>query len=284
MSGLYEFLSFGRELSFSSWGLFALAVFIVGFSKTGLPGVTIVSVPLTAMIFSPKISVGLMLPIYMMGDVISVWSYWRFAQWRYCFPYLLFVGLGVWSASFVAELVDDKTFGVVIGWTVTVLILLSAATDRMQKWGQKWRQPARAEAQVRDEKILQETREAREAGKSPAPATSVFFGLVSGLVSALANAAAPIMAIYMIMARLSKFQILGTTAVCSFFMNWIKVPLFLSLNMLSVETLKLDIVSIPMVVVGGLAGILFAKKLPQKAFKNLVLVVALAASVKLILS
>ena len=115
-------------------------------------------------------------------------------------------------------------------------------------------------------------------------AMSAFFGSAAGLVSALANAASPIMAIYMIMARLDKFHILGTTAICSFFMNWIKVPLFLSLNMLSVETLKLDIAVIPIIVLGGLAGVVFAKKLPQKAFRKLILVLALASSIKLILS
>jgi hypothetical protein len=42
--------------------------------------------------------------------------------------------------------------------------------------------------------------------------------------------------------------------------------------MLSVETSKLDIAAIPAIVAGGLAGIAFAKKPPQKAFKNLILV------------
>jgi uncharacterized membrane protein YfcA len=259
---LYEFLSLSRwELSFSSWGIFCLAVFIVGFSKTGLPGAAIVAVPMMAMVFPPKISVGLMLPIYLMSDVLSVWNYRRFAQWRYCFPYLLFVGLGVWSASFVAGAVDDRTFGVIIGWTVTILVVLSVGADFLQK---RKKDMAPAEA--------------------PPLAMSVLFGTTAGLVSALANAASPIMALYVVIARLDKFQILGTTAICSFCMNWFKIPLFLFLNMISIETLKLDAAAIPIIVVGGLAGIVFAKKLPQKAFRKLILVLALASSVKLILS
>ncbi|MDR1622877.1 MAG: sulfite exporter TauE/SafE family protein [Synergistaceae bacterium] len=262
MTSLYEFLSLGRwGLSFSSWGVFCLAVFIVGFAKTGLPGITILAVPLVAMVFPPKISVGLMLPIYMLADVLSVWNYRRFAKSRYCLPYLLFVGLGVWSASFVAGAVDDRTFGVIIGWTVAVLVTLSAGTD-----------------------FLQKRKKNLEPVEAPPLVMSAFFGMTAGLVSALANAAGPIMALYMILARLDKFSILGTTAVCSFFMNWFKVPLFLTLDMLSVETLKLDIATIPIIVLGGLAGIVFAKKLPQEAFKKLILVLALASSIKLILS
>jgi uncharacterized membrane protein YfcA len=270
VDGFREFLLLGRwELSPESWGIFCLAVFIVGFSKTGLPGASILAVPLMAMVFPPKASVGLALPVYMMADVLSVWKYRRFTKWRYCFPYLLFVGLGVWSASFVAGSVDDRTFGVIIGWTVTILVLLSAGTDFLQKRKMEKREKHPLSA---------------DPAEAPPLAMSAFFGSAAGLVSALANAGSPVMGVYMIMARLDKFHILGTTAVCAFLMNWLKVPLFLSLNMLSVETLKLDIAMIPVIVAGGLAGVAFAKKLPQKAFRKLVLVSALAAAVKLILS
>ncbi|MDR1375903.1 MAG: sulfite exporter TauE/SafE family protein [Synergistaceae bacterium] len=266
------FLSLDRwELSLASWGIFCLAVFIVGFAKTGLPGSSIIAVPLAAAVFPSKISVGLMLPVYIMADILSVWSYRRYAKRDYCLPYLLFVGLGVWSASFVAEALDDKTFGIVIGWTVAFLVLLTVATGLAQK---RKRTAASLESQAENEK----------GEKSPSLAASAFFGTSSGLVSALANAGAPIMAVYMVMGRLGKFQILGTTAVCAFFMNWLKVPLFLSLNMMNAETLKLDVAMIPLVAAGGLSGIFFAKKLPQEVFKKLVLVLAFVASVKLILS
>ena len=266
MSYFYDLLALGQwGLSSSSWALFCLAVFIVGFSKTGLPGITIVAVPLMAMVLPAKISVGVLLPIYMIADLISVWSYWRFAQWRCCFPYLIFVGLGIWAASFVVGAVDDRTFGVVIGWVVLVLILLNVALDA-------WRAARKTGVSPVE----------TASGKEPSLATSAFFGLSAGLVSALANAAGPIVTLYMIVTRLEKFQFLGTTAVCAFVMNWIKVPLFLSLGSINLESLKLDVAAIPIVVLGGLAGIVFARKLPQKAFKNIVLVFAFLASLKLI--
>ncbi len=262
---LYEFLSLGQwGMTPSMWGIFCLAVFVVGLAKTGLPGATIVAVPLMAMVLPAKTSVGVMLPIYMAADLLSTASWWRFARRSYCFPYLLFVGLGIGSASFVAEKVDDKTFGTVIGWTVLIMIGLTLATEAARKYkGGK----------------LPETGPADK----PPLMHSAFFGLSTGLFSALANAAGPIVSLYMIVSRLDKFQFLGTTAVCAFIMNWIKVPLFVSLGMIRADTLKLDIAAIPMIVSGGVAGIFLAKKLPQKAFKNAVLVLAFLASLKLIL-
>ena len=265
--GLYDFLSLGQwGMTPSMWGIFCLTVFIVGLSKTGLPGATIVAVPLMAMILPAKTSVGVMLPIYMAADLLSTGSWWRFARWRYCFPYLVFVGLGVWAASFVAGKVDDKTFGVVIGWTVLIMIGLTLVTEAVRKRKSGLGLPE------------------AEPAERPPLAHSIFFGLSTGLFSALANAAGPIVSLYMIASRLEKFQFLGTTAVCAFVMNWIKVPLFVSLGMIRADTLKLDIAAIPMIVLGGVAGIALAKKLPQKAFKNAVLVLAFLASLKLILS
>jgi uncharacterized membrane protein YfcA len=245
-----------------SWGIFCLAVFIVGFAKAGLPGATIVSVPLMAMVIPAKTSVGVMLPIFMIADMISVRFWWRFAEWRYCFPYLLFVVLGIGGASFIAGSLDERTFGVVIGWAVLLLIVLSLLTDALRK---------------------RKNPVALPPAKKPPLSGSIFFGFLSGLISALANAAGPIVTLYMIVSRRDKFQFLGTTAVCAFFMNWAKVPLFASLGTISVDTLKLDVAAIPVIALGAFAGFLVAKKISQKAFKNVVFTLALIASLHLIL-
>jgi uncharacterized membrane protein YfcA len=65
-------------------------------------------------------------------------------------------------------------------------------------------------------------------------------------------------------------------------MNSFKIPLFASRGMLSVQVLKLDLAALPVTALGCAAGIVFAKKLSQKAFKNIVLTLAFLASLKLI--
>ena len=112
---------------------------------------------------------------------------------------------------------------------------------------------------------------------------SIFFGTSTGFVSTLANAAGPIMSLYMILSRRDKFQMLGTLSVCAFFMNWAKVPVFVSSGSISADTLKLNIIAIPIVALGAFVGFKFAKKIPQKAFENVILVLAFAASLNLIL-
>ena len=90
------------------------------------------------------------------------------------------------------------------------------------------------------------------------------------------------MSIYMILSRKDKFQIIGTMAVCSFFMNWAKVPLFVSTGIINAETLKLNVAAIPMVALGAFTGFFIAKKIPQDTFKNVLLALAFIAALNLI--
>lgn len=249
----------------ASWTMYALVIFVVGFSKTGVPGITIVTVPLMAMLLPPKISVGVMLPLLMSADVLSVFHYFRYARWRYCFPYLLFVGAGVFVASLIAERMSDANFGVLIGRLVLLLLVVSTATG--------W---------VKD-RMRGTPRDDLPPVPKPPMADSVFFGFFAGLFSAMANAAGPVVSIYLLRSRLQKFEFLGTTAVCAFVMNWLKVPLFVRIGMITPETLKLDIAALPFLLAGGAAGIVIAKRIPQRAFKTLILILAFAASLKLAL-
>ncbi len=245
--------------------MYALGTFFIGFSKTGVPGISIVTVPLMAMILPPKISVGVMLPLLMSADVLSIFHYFRYARWRYCFPYLLFVGAGVLSALFIAGRMSDANFGTLIGWVVLLLIVVSTVIDWVK---------GRMRAASSDE-------------LSPVPkpplADSAFFGFFSGLFSALANAAGPVVAIYQLRSRLPKFEFLGTTAFNAFVMNWLKVPLFIRFGMITPETIKLDIAALPFVLAGCAVGVFVAKRIPQQAFKTIVLILAFAASLKLAL-
>ena len=64
------------------WILGIAAGVIVGLAKTGLPGCGILAVPLMAMIFPAKLSVGALLPVLIAGDICAVAYYHRHTQWK----------------------------------------------------------------------------------------------------------------------------------------------------------------------------------------------------------
>ena len=64
-----------------AWCVLAAGAFLVGVSKTALPGVNTISVALYAAVLPAKLSTGVLLVLLMIGDVFALWSYRRHAHW-----------------------------------------------------------------------------------------------------------------------------------------------------------------------------------------------------------
>jgi uncharacterized membrane protein YfcA len=107
-------------------------------------------------------------------------------------------------------------------------------------------------------------------------------GFMAGLTSMMANAAGPIMVIYLLAMKLPKVAFVGTSAWFFFVVNWLKVPFSRKLNVMTPESLKLDLMMLPVIAIGAVLGILFLKRIPQKAFNTVMQILAAAAAVKLL--
>ena len=99
----------------------------------------------------------------------------------------------------------------------------------------------------------------------------------------MANAAGPIMIIYLLAMRLPKIEFVGTGAWFFFIVNWLKVPLSAKLDLMTVESVKFDLMMLPFIAVGAVAGIFFLKRIPQKAFSAVVQILAVAAAIELLI-
>ena len=70
-------------MELGSYLLGACAAFLVGLSKTGVPGVSLPAILLVTLAFSgvDKMSVGAMLPVLLVGDMMGVRYYRQHADW-----------------------------------------------------------------------------------------------------------------------------------------------------------------------------------------------------------
>ena len=57
--------------------LLCLASLFIGLSKGGLPAIAMLSVPLLSLSMSPLTAAALLLPIYILSDMVGVWLYRR---------------------------------------------------------------------------------------------------------------------------------------------------------------------------------------------------------------
>jgi len=243
------------DLNVLSWVIIALGSIMVGVAKTGIPGVGVLIVPLMATVLPTGASIGFVLGILMIGDLFAIIYHRRNAEWRYMLHLLPAAVAGIVTGYFLLGTIDERQLRTMIG--VITLVMLAV---------NYWRE-----------------RDRTEETKVP---TQWWFaagiGFIAGIISMMANAAGPIMLIYLLAMRLPKIEFVGTGAWFFFIVNWIKVPFSARLDLMTLETIRLNLMMVPFIAVGALLGIFLLHRVPQKAFTAIVQILAVVAAVKLI--
>jgi uncharacterized membrane protein YfcA len=92
------------------WVLLAFATAIVGMSKTGIPGLGILSIALIFNLFPgrEKEATGLVLPLLIFADIFAVFFYRRHAEWKYFFRLFPWAALGVFGGYFALKYINNE--------------------------------------------------------------------------------------------------------------------------------------------------------------------------------
>ena len=246
------------QLDATTWAVAVAAGLMLGFTKTGVAGMGILVVPIMAGLFPVKESVGILLPMLLVGDVIAVTYYRKHTQWRHLLRLLPWVLAGMPVGYLALRFADNEQMKVGLGGLLLVLIVLAVLQKR---WGQ-W-----LEAKL------------PHAWWFAAP-----MGALAGFATTAANAAGPITTVYMWVQDLKKHEFMGTVAVFFGTVNLLKVVPYAHLGLISRESLVFDACLIPAIGLGAVAGIWLLPRIPQRLFEWLVLALAAAASVRLVLA
>jgi hypothetical protein len=224
-------------------------------NKTGLPGIGIVVVPLIAAFFPAKTSTGLLLPMLAMGDLFAVGFYHRHAKWPHIIKLLPPALFGIAAGSVVIRHISDFQLAPVIGVIVLVMLVLNYLRSQKQ----------RDNFDVPTHWLF-----------------AVTMGFFAGLTTQMANAAGPVMIIYLLAARLPKYEFIGTGAWFFLIINWLKIPVFITEGRITLESVSADVIMLPLIAAGAIMGVFVLKKLPQKWFNIIMQILAAAAAVKLL--
>lgn len=232
-----------------------LSAFLVGMSKTGVPGVSIPGVLLVTLAFSgsDKLSVGALLPVLLVGDVMGVLTHREHTQWKSLARLFPAVAVGMVPAAFVLWRLSDAQFKTFLG--LLILVLLVA------EWGR------------------------RKAGLEDVPHRWWFTfgaGAIAGFSSLVGNAAGPVMTIYLLARGFDKHHFMGTWVWFFLIVNATKVPILAGLGLITFGTLAFSASVAGMVIVGALAGRRIFDVIPQKVFDPLVLALTGFAAVYMV--
>lgn len=244
------------HLSITDWSLIVMCSFLVGMSKAGIPGVSMVVIPVLALMFGGKQSTGILLPILIIADLVGVTYYHRHANWKHILRALPWAIVGVFIALIVGNLVNDYQFKQIIAVVIFLSIVVMV-----------WRDKNKKEIQLPDNWYF--------------PA---IMGLAGGFATMIGNAAGPVFAIYLLSLRLPKNEFIGTAAWFFFIINLIKFPLHVfSWKTISWSGLFLDVITLPAILLGAIAGIWLVKKISNKWYRWFVILVTILSAVLLIL-
>ncbi|WP_445736275.1 sulfite exporter TauE/SafE family protein [Mariniflexile sp.] len=233
------------HLSVVQWIAICFTVFLLGLSKSGIKGIGIIIVVILAFVFGEKTSTGILLPMLIFADIFAVIYYNKHAQWHYIkklLPAMVFgVLVGVWVGNDISEIIFKRTMAVIVIGSVLIMFFM-------------------------------------ENRKSTAIPTNRWFsnaaGFLAGFTTMIGNLAGPISDIYFLAMRLPKNEFIGTAAWLFFIINLFKLPFHIFVwETVSAETLVLNSVLIPMVILGFFLGAYMVKLISNVNYRRFVLMV-----------
>lgn len=231
------------------------STFFTGTSKTGLPGAGILGVVLLANTMDQtRQSVGVLLPLLIAADLFAVFYYRQHADWKLILRVLPWTLGGLGLGYVTLKFSGDLDFSLLLGGLVLTILLLDFLRNRMG-WNQI------------PHHLLY----------------TVVLGIATGFATTIGNVAGPVMSLYLLSLGLDKHRFMGSMAWFFLIINILKIPLFISAEMITMASLKLSTYFLPGIIVGALFGRLLFKILPPKPFAVAVKVFAAAAAVKLML-
>jgi uncharacterized protein len=246
------------HLTLWQWSLLVCGAVFTGLSKTGLPGLGVLTVALFANAIPARVSTGALLPLLLCADVFGVAFYRKHASWPHLWKQFPWVVVGVVSGFFVLGSVSNATVQRLIG---AILIGMVGLHVFRQVQGEK-------------------------AG-AKMPHTwwfAALTGTLAGFTTMTANAAGPVMIIYLLAVGLPKLAFVGTGAWFFMLVNAFKVPFSVRWGLITRESLLMDAILVVPMVPGALLGPILLRHIDQRTFEVLVLAFTVVAALRLVFS
>lgn len=202
-----------------------LAVTLVGLSKGGLGGMSLLGVPLMALVMPPVTAAAILLPILVVMDVVSVTSWRGWVDWKIMRRLLPGAVLGIAIGWATAELVSDSVVRLIVG--LVALAFVGRALNG-----------------------------AKTAYKPADPRTGAarFWGGLAGYTSFVAHAGLAPLQIYMMPMRLDPRLFTGTSVMFFAITNVLKLIPYAALGEFGYANLARAAIMLPLAIAATLLG------------------------------
>ncbi|NGN42309.1 sulfite exporter TauE/SafE family protein [Mesorhizobium sp. CGMCC 1.15528] len=232
------------------------AVFLVGLSKGGFGGaVGFVGVPLMALVMPPVQAAAILLPILVLMDMVSLWT------WR-----------GVFDKQTLFYMMPGALIGIGIGWLTAAVVTAdmvrfivgAVAIVFVSRWA--W----------------QQFRLGAEYSAAPNRVVGGFWGTVSGFTSFVAHVGGPPFQVYTLPLKLDPKVLSGTAAIFFAITNAVKLIPYFALGQFDTTNLTASAALMPLAPLSTLAGAWLVRRMRPELFYPFTYATVALIAVKLI--
>ena len=231
-------------------------------------GAGIFLLPVLALVFPPKVALGLGAPIMLASDFVGLRNYWReWCDWREIMRLVVAGALGIATGAACINVIPANLFKLGIG-----LFATGFAAYQLGKDG------------------IAALRRRRGAAMSAPPrvsgglAAALGIGYMGGLVTVLAHAGGIVWSMYFLSRKLDKRCFVGSLILLLTLSDAIKIVAYTQIGILSPSSLLIILAMSPIVILGSNLGNRLNKMVPLPLFRGVVLVFILVVGARLALS
>ena len=238
------------------WISAIIAVLITGVSKGGFGGLGLFAVPIMALTISPIQAAGIMLPILILMDWVSLWAYRK--TWNKTLLLILLPGalLGIGFGWLLAGYVSEQGVRISVGLVAIAFPIYAVGKSALK---------------ISIGKGV--------VGNTP---LGIITGVVAGFTSFIAHAGGPPFQAYVIPHNLEKRIYAGTTVIFFTVLNAVKVIPYAVLGQFDSTNLKTSVLLMPLAPLGVLAGVWLLKRVDQDIFYRIIYALIFLTGCKLL--
>ncbi|QSR19339.1 sulfite exporter TauE/SafE family protein [Novosphingobium sp. KA1] len=232
-----------------------LAVLISGLSKGGFAGIGALSMPIMVLANPPVESAAVLLPILIVQDMVSVWSFRK-----------------TWDRTVLAVMIPGMTLGVVIGYFFAARVAESAVLATVGGLSLLFGL----------HRLWQERGGAIVLASNSPKWLGTVFGVASGFGSQIAHAGAPPFQMWVLPRKLPRDELVGSNAICFAYMNWIKVPAYIALGQFTPSALKTSLMLMPIALAATIGGVFLIRAIDAQKFYKIIYILMVLIGAKLL--
>ncbi|MEM6306583.1 MAG: sulfite exporter TauE/SafE family protein [Pseudomonadota bacterium] len=232
------------------------AVMFAGISKAGFgSGASFAAAPLMAMVVDPAVSIGILLPLFMAVDAVTLRPYWRRWDWQATLPVLIGGLPGVAMGALFFQQANPDTLRIFLGGIALAFVV--------------WQS-------------LRYIGLMHFKGRTFGRITGLITGVAAGFTSFISHAGGPPVAIYMLSVGVGKTTYQASSVLIFWAINIYKAVPYTFLGIFTSQTLLADLYLLPFALLGAWIGVKAHFLIPERPFFAVTYGMLLITGVKLI--